>query len=86
MTFRELLWKYQGITYQQLMIECSGIAGFWNSHRTKLSDRVWTYVDFHPDHFTEPKKKTGREVVSDVVCLISSDGFEWAPGHGPQSI
>jgi hypothetical protein len=81
-----LLWKYHGITYQQLMIECYGIAGQWNAQRTKTSDRVWSYTDFHPDHFEIKKPKSGSEVVQDVVCMISGEGFTWAPGYGPDML
>ncbi len=69
------------------MIECSGIAGMWNSHRTKPSDRVWTFVDFHPAHLSEatkPKGMTGREVLQDTTCWFGVDGIEWAEGYGPE--
>lgn len=67
------------------MIECSGIAGTWNSHRTKTSDRVWIYTDFHPDHFQPNFRKTGKEVVREMISMFGPDGFEWSPGYGLDS-
>lgn len=80
------MWKYEGLTYQSLMIECSGIAGTWNSHRTKSSDRVWIYTDFHPDHFQKVIKRTGREIVREQLSIFGPDGIEWAEGYSLEKI
>lgn len=77
------MWLYEGTTYQQHMIECSGIAGVWNSQRTKKSDRVWLYTDFHPAHQKPdaPKGKTGSEVLQGVACWFDPSQIEWADGY-----
>ena len=68
------------------MVECSGIAGQWNVHRSKTTDRVWMYTDFHPAHLGNQKKKpNGRKVVRDAVVMFGGD-MVWAEGYGPEKI
>lgn len=70
------------------MIECSGIAGLWNSQRIKKSDRVWVYTDFHPSHQEgrRTKGKTGREVLQGVACWFDPSQIEWAEGYSPEKL
>lgn len=84
MTLRELLWQFEGVTYQQLMIECSGIAGAWNAHRTRKADRVWLFSDFHPHHLSRPQRKTSHEIMQSIAA--QSGDIEWAEGYGIESL
>ena len=88
LSLRQLLWLYHGHTYQTLMVECSGIAGVWNSQRTHKTDRVWLFTDFHPAHLAaaaEVKPKTGREIIRGIACWFG-DEIQWAEGYGPERI
>lgn len=88
LTLRQLLWMYEGITYQQLTVACSVVAGVWNGQRTRQTDRVWVYTDFHPAHIGRAVNDglTGREVIQSVTCWYAAEDIEWADGYGPTQL
>ena len=83
MTLRELLWVYDGISYERWMQTGAIVAGLYNSQRTKTSDRVWTFADFHPAHATARRGKSGLEIVTQTREWFASDEIQWLPGFGP---
>ena len=85
LTFRELWSMIQGRLYHDLMMASHVTAGVWNAQRTKASDRVWWFGDFHPDHIQE-KRPTGRAVMRSVLNWFAPGDLEWAEGHSPEDI
>ncbi len=88
LTLRELLWMLQGRQYHDHMIGSHVVAGVWNAQRTKTSDRVWWFGDFHPDHLGRQKQRpTGRQAVKQVAQTWFAPGdIEWADGHSAEAI
>jgi hypothetical protein len=83
LTLRELLWLHDGQSYERWMHTGAIVAGLYNVQRTKTSDRVWTFKDFHPAHATTHKAKTGRQVVQQTQGWFAADEIQWLPGYGP---
>ena len=81
LTLRQILWRYQGITYQQYLASSQICATLYNVQRTKRSQKVWTWQEFHPWHNrTRPHKATGAQVISTMVGWCG-DQMRWAPGY-----
>lgn len=69
------------------MTACSVTAGIFNSQRTKTSDRVFMFTDFHPAHLALARKakKTGKQVLQGIACWFGNN-IKWAAGFGPDKI
>ena len=80
---RELLWRWQAVTYQQAMTASMIIAGIYNSHRTKASDRVFSWLDFHPDHVQTKAPAAGKQRVAETLSWYGGDEITWLDGYGP---
>lgn len=74
------------MTYQQAMTAGMVIAGMYNSHRTKASDRVFSWLDFHPDHVTTQQAPTGQQQVAETLNWYSGDEITWLDGYGPEVV
>jgi hypothetical protein len=83
LTLREMLWLHDGQSYERWMHTGAIVAGLYNVQRTKTSDRVWTFRDFHPAHAMTHKAKTGRQVVQQTQGWFAADEIQWLPGYGP---
>jgi len=67
------------------MTAATVVAGVFNSHRTKTSDKWWTALDFHPAHAQKRSRgKSGRQVLRDVSGSFSPGEIQWAEGYGPE--
>lgn len=83
-SLRELLWRWQAITYQQAITASMVVAGLFNSHRTKKSDRVFSWIDFHPDHIQDIPQKAGKQLVADTLGWFAPGQVQWLEGYGPE--
>lgn len=61
------------------------VAGVFNSQRTKRSDKVWSWVDVHPQHQAHGTKgATGVQVIS--TCWGWGGAMQWAEGFDPMQM
>jgi hypothetical protein len=59
------------------------VAGVFNSQRAKASDKVFSWMDFHPEHAGQPRK-TGAALVRKTVDWFPASEVQWLPGYGPE--
>ena len=83
LSLRELLWAHDGQAYERWMHTGAIVAGLYNCQRTKASDRVWTFKDFHPAHAADKRGKTGRQVIQETQQWFAAGEIQWLPGHEP---
>lgn len=59
------------------------VAGLYNSHRSKASDKVFAWTEFHSEHASARRGKTGRQIIQETQQWFASDEIQWLPGYGP---
>jgi hypothetical protein len=53
-------------------------AAIFNAHRTKTSDRWFTYMDFHPQHAQPERRKSGQKMNQRITEHLEQTGtVEW---------
>jgi hypothetical protein len=82
---RELLWRWEAVTYQGFMISSHIAASIYNSKRHKLSDRVWTWKDLHPQHGEDKQSANGVQVVATVMAMGAGE-WQFMPGFSLDEI
>ena len=82
---RELLWRWEAVTYHGFMLAGHVAASTYNAQRQKKTDRVWTWKDMHPQHGEEKQAANGLQVVATVMAM---GGGEWQfmPGFSVDEI
>jgi hypothetical protein len=80
---RELIWRWQSITYQQEMQAAMIVAGVYNSHRSKASDKVFAWTEFHSEHAGQRRGKTGHQIIQETQQWFAPGEIQWLPGHDP---
>jgi hypothetical protein len=83
MTLREVLWCYEGVSYERWMEAAAVMSAIYNSQRAKASDKVWSFADFHPAHAADRKGRTGKQIVHGTQQWFAPEEVQWLPGHGP---
>ena len=83
---RELLWRWEGIVYQQFMQSAFIAAAIYNAQRSKKSDKVWSWVQLHPKHAERRTSASGKQVIAQVIAMSGDGEWEFAPGHNWDTI
>lgn len=57
-------------------------AAVYNAQRTKITDRVWNWKDFHPSHMGATPPKASRQIVRGFAASAS---MRWADDFDPRN-
>lgn len=86
LTVRQILWRYQGLNYQQFLTSSQICATLYNVQRTKKNQKVWQWQEFHPWHSRKQAiKASGAQVLSTLIGWCG-DRMRWAPGHSIETL
>lgn len=58
------------------------VAGLYNSHRSKASDKVFAWTEFHSEHAVGRRAKTGHQIIQETQQWFAPGEIQWLPGHG----
>jgi len=86
LTIRQIVWRYQGLTYQQYLTSSAICATLYNVQRTKATQKIWQWQEFHPWHSGKRKQKaSGSQVISTMIGWCG-DRLKWAQGHSVHTL
>ena len=73
-SLRELLCRYQAVQYEANRRTAEIAAALYNVQRTKASDPVWSYLDFHPKHFRPAAAaQSGKAKLAAIAAAMAPD-------------
>jgi len=79
------LCRYQATQYEANRRTAEIAAALYNVQRTKASDPVWTYLDFHPKHFRPATAKSGKAKLAAIAAAMAPD-MVWSATQKPEVI
>jgi len=79
------LCRYQATQYEANRRTAEIAAALYNVQRTKASDPVWTYLDFHPKHFRPATVESGKAKLAAIAAAMAPD-MVWSATQKPEVI
>jgi len=77
---RELIWRFSAVTYFQFMLSGNVAAAIFNAQRTKQTDKVFRWTDFHPSHHSKAQKISGPQLMAQALAMAGDCDWDFAPG------